>query len=437
MTRCTTTYSNLIGVMIMSESWVEKHRPEKPEDIAGNNKAVRELVEWAKNYSEGDSAQLLVGEPGTGKTSTAMVLSNVTGYPLNIVNASLARTTSDISEVSDTIGSTPINHDYQIVLLDEVDNAAGRANKEPLYDEIRNTSNLIIATANDKYDTPNAIEYNCDVHKFSLRQSSRRNKLEDIAEKEDLEVSNDVLGQLSERPDLRSAINDLQGIADGSPVTYDNRTWSESNFNAAQALREGEDSKWKQALSPRSDAFSDPGDALQWADENCIKDYYLLEAGVAYNSMSLADISLGRAGASQDYRYWRYASAMLECLPETRLTTPYDGHLRSAFPSWFKMSTAKHDDGSGASELYQALKHEEEYRFAGSFFEFKQRILPLLQDIPTEERRDLALRHRLSDDAVEALSLDVSEYEDWRDVEAPEEGDGWEPDVESASLADW
>jgi hypothetical protein len=39
--------------------------------------------------------------------------------------------------------------------------------------------------------------------------------------------------------------------------------------------------------------------------------------------------------------------------------------------------------------------------------------------------------------AVEALGLDSEEFTEWREVESPEEGDGWSPDTNSGAEVSW
>lgn len=419
-------------------SWVEKHRPESWDDIQGNNKALKQIREWAENWSEGDAPQLLVGAPGTGKTTTAQVAADTLGYPLNQINASDDRKSDDIAAFARTMKSSPVSAEYQLVLLDEVDSWHHATNKKPLYEALRNPKNPIILTANDKYDVPDPVKRASDTHEFKLSKPSRRAKLKEIAEREGLDLDEQDLNTLAERNDLRSAINDLQTWSDSDlPPGRDERTEDMSEFSAIDALLSGERKDWYRAMGVRSNTFRDPGSALLWADENLSEEFRGLEAGVAYDCLSRADRHLGRARSSSDYRYWKYASALITRLPDARLTEPYQGYIDVSFPEWFKHSEAKHDGDSGEAKLFQALKGERTFRMSGSFFEFRERILPIIQGLPEEERLEIALNHSLDADAVEAMGLDPDDFEEWRNVEDPEEGDGWTPDTNSASSASW
>ncbi|MFB6282561.1 MAG: AAA family ATPase [Halobacteria archaeon] len=373
----------------------------------------------------GDEPQLLVGDPGTGKTSTAWIASDELGYPLNQTNVSDARTGDDIERMAKSMSTSPADAEHQLVLLDEVDSWHHAVNKQPLYQELDNPKNPIILTANEKHNIPDGIKNKCNIEKFRLQKRSRRAKIREIAEREDLDLDDQDLETLSERPDLRSAINDLQNWAETDlPPGQDQREWERSPFEAITDLMKC-DGEW-------TDAFRPP-EMVLWADENLSTEWRGLEAGIAYDCLSRADRWLGRA-QRRNYRYWKYASALCERLPETRLTEPYDGYINVDFPQWFQSREESYDDSSGEAELFRALKKERGYRMAGSYYEFRQSILPVLCSLNEEERKSLALNYSLSKDAVEALELDVDDFEDWRDMEEPEAGDGWQPDINSA---DW
>lgn len=418
-------------------SWVEKHRPESFDGIQGNNKAIDSIEEWARNWSEGDEPQLLHGEPGTGKTTTAIVVSDLLGYPLNEINVSSARTSDDIERMASVMQSSPADNEYQIVLLDEVDSWHHAAEKQPLYDALRNPKNPIILTANDKYEIPDSIKRAAQVRKFRLGKRSRKAKIREIAKREDVDLSNRELAKLSERNDLRSAINDLQNHAESDGyVDFDHRTDTKNEFTAIENLLKGRGDEWRESLSARSDTFRDPGSALLWADHSLSKELRGIEVGVAYEALSMADTHLEKARRSS-YRYWRYASAVLEVLPEARLTKPYENkRITDTFPEWFRLNKAKWDDETDESELYQNLKGEQEYAIACSYYEFRRSILPILRSLSESEKKELALSHGLDGKAIEAIGMNPDEYEEWAEIEKTETGK-WSPETGAASDTDW
>lgn len=419
-------------------SWVDRYRPTRLDDVQGNTTSLNQLESWLRNFPEDNSPQLLVGDPGTGKTSTVEALSNEFGYPVHEVNASSARTTEDIKRISSLMKGSPADSEYQIVLLDETDSVHHSVSMKPLYKELREPSNPVILTANDKYEVPQSIKYSADIHEFKLSKPSRRAKLKEIADREGLDLDKDTLSSLADRPDLRSAINDLQTWAEsGTKPGEDGRTWDEGEFPAMEALLSGDRETWWKATSIEDDTFGQPGDALLWADENLTSEFRGLEAGIAYDVLSRADMWEGRAMGEQEFRYRKYAWALISMLPETRLSSPYGGYINVSFPEWFRSSEAKYDGSTPEAKLYRALKGNRGFRMTGSFFEFRQCTLPILQKLPEDERMELALNHNLDADALEALALNPDDFDDWQYKEEPTEGDGWSPDTEQASVADW
>jgi len=421
------------------KSWVDRHRPESWEEIQGNTKDVEAIEKWIKNWSPGDEPQLLVGPPGTGKTSTAFVAANELEIPLNKVNLSLQRRTDELKSVARSTMSSPPDYDNQLVLLDEIDNMHGQVKKDALYDVLRDPKNPIIVTANDEYETPNPVTNACNVRKFSLGIRSRKAKIREIGKKENLDLSQADINKLAQRPDLRSAINDMQTFSQGEgEIGDDNRTWSEGEFSAVEALVKDDRETWRKSLDMNDDTFDTLGSAILWADDNLTMQYRGLEAGLAYQILASADFWLGRVWERQNFRYQKFGYELLKLLPEARLSEPYTGYINeNMFPEWFRHSEDKHDGNSPEAQVYQKLKKERGYSFAGSFYEFKQRILPILKDLPGEERLEIIVNNSLTAEEAEVFGISEVEYEEYTGEDTVQEGEGWSPDTEQASATDW
>ena len=54
--------------------WSEKYRPKKPDQLIGNEEARLALALWLSKWKPGAKAALLVGPPGTGKTTFVNLL---------------------------------------------------------------------------------------------------------------------------------------------------------------------------------------------------------------------------------------------------------------------------------------------------------------------------------------------------------------------------
>lgn len=390
-----------------SESWVDKYRPESFSEIQGNNAALERIREWAEDWEPGDQGQLLVGPPGTGKTTTAYVVSDVLGMPLNQINASSARKTKDIKDMAASIAASPVDGQRQLVLLDEVDGWHHASDKKPLYDALSSPANPIILTANEEYDVPDGIKNRVNTEKFKLGKRSRAAKIREIAAKEEVDLDEHDEKRLAQRPDLRSAINDLQMMAETDvPLGFDEREWEEGAFDAIPEIVGGD----KYAGYDLS-----PNDLVIWLDQAIAKEFRGLEAGVAYDSLARADKWLGRAQSTRNYRYWKYAGALARMTAEVRLTESHSSYIPDLFPEWFRHSLDKADGETPTARVYRKLKDYdgETFKFGGSYLQFKNVYIDLLCDLDVEDRREIALRHRLEGDELEVLDLDKSAYEDW------------------------
>lgn len=397
------------------ESWVEKYRPEHWGDIQGNNKDLKHIKDWADNWSPGDSPQFLHGSPGTGKTSTAQVVQRKKDWSMNQVNASDARTTEDIEEIASLIQSRPGDgSERQLILLDEVDSFPSSVDLTPLRDALKDPQSPIMLIANKEYEVPNSIKRPCEEHEFKLNKGSRRAKLKDIIEAEDLDVPTKDLANLVDRPDLRSAINDLQRFAEhGEEVQKDSREWETSEFEVVDNLLEG-----------GSDIPHDidPSEFAHWIDENFVSDMSNLgknlrglELAVIFEALSLSDVYQERA-FDKDYRYKKYAHALQERVGEARLTSTFGGWNKKSFPSWFRSREEKPSGNSPEAELYRQVNKSEsgKYGIAGNYAYFRKVLLPHLLDLSKDERRRLAVEERLDGSALKALNLDEDEFKEWK-----------------------
>lgn len=399
--------------MSSSENWVQKYRPTTWGALQGNNKAIKELREWIEEFDTGDDPRLLVGPPGTGKTSFTQLASQKYDIPLVQINASDSRKSEDMQDIADTILSTPPDADKYLILLDEIDSQSGRTNKEPLYNALDKARNPVIFTANDEYEVPEGIRNRVKKHEFTLGVRSRKAKIKDIAEAEGLELSDRDLEDLAERPGLRSAIQDLQMWAEQDiPPGEDQRDWELGEFEVIDRVLHGE----------KESGQMNPPDFVMWLDENLSREFRGVEAATAYDTLARADKWLHRA-QKEDYRYWKFAGELAEQTATQRITEPYDGYMQKDFPEWFRHSRRSPDEDSPEANLYRALKDygEATYRFSGDFQYFRKVLLPILKELSVEERMELVNRYSLEDKGRKALDITKKQYESWVHQDVPDE----------------
>lgn len=416
------------GAKTMTDQpWVDEYRPEKLSDVQGNNQDLDEIANWADDWSPGDDPLLLVGPPGVGKTSTAEAVANRLDLQTVEVNASSARTTDDLKEIAAQIRSVGADG-HRLILIDEVDSWHHAADKQVLYDSLDAPGNPAVMTANDDYEVAGGLKSRARDFEFSLGVRSRKAKLREIAESEGVSLTDNDLSALADRSDLRSAINDLQAMA-GTDTTpgSDTRTWETSEWDMLDAVLSG---------TPDIGDISPP-DALMWLDECVSREYRGLEMAMAYESLAMADVQLGRA---QDlgYGYWKHARALVEEVARIRQTEPYYddgvGYQSKGFPEWFRHSAPRYDGDTAEARLYRALKKPDEagFEFEGDFPMFLRTHLPILEGLGDEAKYRLIQRYRLDPQTYEALDVTESEYQDWLEVEAPEAGE-WEPKAQDAT----
>lgn len=415
------------------ESWTEKYRPETWSDLQGHNSDVKKIRNWTKNWSPGDEPILLVGPPGIGKTTIAQIISKDLGFPIQGINASSARKSDDVEGLAMSMASTPTDAERQLILLDEVDGmTSGRGDPlVPLTEELADPSNPIIMTANSKYDVPRSVKSAAKMFELSLGKRSRKAKLRDIAQEEGVEIDSEDLDSLAERPDLRSAINDLQTWAEEDiPPSNDERQWTEGAFEIMENILRGD---------PDLGFGETPEDMVIWLDENVKKEYRGLEATVAYDCIRRADKYAGYAQDTRNYRYWKYAGSLLEQVARVRLTDTHDYYIDMDFPTWFRSSTPSPSDSKPIASVYRKLKDTEggTFQFGGNYGYFRKVLLPMIKKMPTETRKELALDNGLERDEVEVIGLSKDDFDRWTDDEVPESRQEEEAAIKQESAMDW
>lgn len=351
--------------------WTEKYRPKKLDDVIGNKNAKEELRQWAESWLSGipkKRAMVLIGDPGIGKTTCAHALANELGWQVVEMNASDKRNAEAIKKIAthgamgetftdDGEFKTSKSGQRKLIILDEADNVFGREDYggiKVIASTIMNTQQPIILIVNDYYELKrrsSTIASNTKSVRFSKpRKPTIRKLLKLIANAEGLTASDGVLDIIAERSsgDVRSAINDLQSLAEGRKKIVDEdvlslgkRDTSATIFNSlAVIFRTGNCRRSRDAVM---DLDEDPEMLVLWIDENIPLAYK--DAGdiaAAYDALSKADIFLGRVRRRQYYGLWGYASDMMSCGVSMAKSRTYSGYVSYAFPGWLrKMSVSK------------------------------------------------------------------------------------------------
>ena len=107
--------------------WTEKYRINQIDSFFGNEKERLVAIDWLVKWIKGTKPLLLVGSPGTGKTSFVKSLAKHFDYDLIELNASDLRNKVNLESIINPILSNSSLFGKKILLfLDEVDGISAR-----------------------------------------------------------------------------------------------------------------------------------------------------------------------------------------------------------------------------------------------------------------------------------------------------------------------
>jgi replication factor C large subunit len=371
--------------------WTEKYRPSTLSEVRGNNTARDEMLDWAKTWDDHGDAVILHGSPGVGKTSAAHALANDMGWPTIELNASDQRTGGVIKRIAGEAAKsgtlTGGTAGRRLVILDEADNLthnADRGGSRAITEVVKSASQPLVLIANEFYDMSNSLRNACEIVEFrDVSARSIKPVLRDICRQEDIEYESAALEAIAENDsgDLRSAVNDLQAVAESSDrltegdVVTGERDTTSGIFEFLDDLIKKEDAEG--ALKASYDVDETPDNLLNWIEDNVPKDYEGGELADAYGYLADADRWLGRVRATQNYRFWRYASDNMTAGVAASRREKKGGWTRYGPPSyWRKLGSSR---GKRNTRDYIAQKIAEESGISMSTA--RREVIPFLAEM--------------------------------------------------------
>ena len=232
--------------------WVEKYRPHKLDELV-NQEEVKERLKPLLEKKDELPHLLFAGPPGSGKTTTALVLAKellgdlASDYVLSL-NASDERGIDAVRERVKTFASYSDRREgvpFRLVVLDEADEMthdAQTALRRIMEETSRYTRFVLICNYSSNLIEP--IQSRCAIFRFKkIGQEEVTARLKKIAKAEDVKVTEKVLQAISAAVDgdLRQGINLLQAAsAGGSEVTLervDAATGTSVKEKAAEIVR--------------------------------------------------------------------------------------------------------------------------------------------------------------------------------------------------------
>lgn len=203
----------------MDTMWVEKYRPKKLSDVAGQKPIIERLSAYVK--AKNVPHMIFAGPAGTGKTTSALALSKELfgeswSQNFNELNASDERGIGIIrGKIKNFARTAPIgNTPFKIIFLDEADSLTTDA-QAALRRTIEKYTHIcrFILSVNYSSKIIEPIQSRCTMFRFKpLAAEEITHYIRKIAQKEKLEITKDGLETLIfvSQGDLRKAINVLQ-----------------------------------------------------------------------------------------------------------------------------------------------------------------------------------------------------------------------------------
>ena len=280
--------------------------------MIGNDEVRAKLVSWLSKWKKGGKAVILLGPPGTGKTTSVQLAAKKLGLNLVQLNASDRRTRTMLeARLGEALLSTNLLGERTLIFLDEVDGLAGRADfgaVDFIKESVRRSLNPIVMAANNP-DSDEVRKLSSVATSYLFVKPSEeqlKEHLRSIAKKEKFSATEDELGAIaaSANGDIRAAINSLQG---GGPATKD------EEMTAAQSLSLFfEAASYREALKALRSYPEQPGEKVRDLTASVVRSRILEERKArALDVLSRADVLVGEMIRGRDWRLLRYLDPML------------------------------------------------------------------------------------------------------------------------------
>ncbi|XHH08202.1 MAG: replication factor C large subunit [Candidatus Bathyarchaeia archaeon] len=298
-----------------NDLWVEKYRPTTIKDVIGNEEAKALFVEWLQNKHHTRKAVLLYGPPGVGKTTLVNAAANEYKFRIIEMNASDTRTEKAVNRIAGPatsfVGLDKFSSEVKgnMLFMDEVDGIAGnedRGGVSAIIKIVENARTPVIMAANDPdLEKLRPLKKVCQLIRFQqVRVPLIITALKRICEQEQVKYEFEALEKiaLNSRGDVRSAINDLQGLAEeGKTLTLHDtfalgmRNKDVSMYDTLKGYFSTKNLAEVSSLLSYSNVDYD--DLLMAIGDNMPRRYSDIdELAEAYDFLSQADVFRGRVG---------------------------------------------------------------------------------------------------------------------------------------------
>jgi len=212
---------------------------------------------------------------------------------------------------------------------------------------VRETDQPVVLIANDYYGLTKPLrEATTGIAFRRITKGTIASALRDICRAEGAGCTPEMIEEIADNSggDLRSAVNDLQaaleGALDPGEVATGVRDAKSSIFDAVAKILRG--SSLLEAVQIAWTLDESPEDLVHWIDENLPLVYGPADLAAGYDSLSRADVFLGRVKRRQNYGLWRYASFMMTAGVQAARTEKKGGYVPFRPPGyWRRMGQTK------------------------------------------------------------------------------------------------
>jgi len=338
--------------------WSEKYAPKRIDEFCGNASAVEQIKKWALDWERGKPGKplLLWGPPGTGKRAVVSALAGTMGWEIVEMNASDLRDKESVHRIIGAASSsTSLFGARKLIFIDDVDAIAGNADRggaSAVVEVLKTSENPVIVTGRDFWNRElSNIRLHCTGVEFKkVNAHSIVSLLLRISESEKVKLQREVAERIAEASngDIRSAINDLQAVAEGKESVgiedlsvLSERDREKSIWDAVKTLMKT--TRYDEATQAMWGLDVEPDMFIKWVEENVPAEYTeRKDLARAFDALSRADIFAGRIHSRQYWGFLRYFNVLVTAGVALAKDRPYAKFVKYSFPAVLKkLSSSK------------------------------------------------------------------------------------------------